>query len=115
MNVDASILPKEVAALVHHIELNRSGWWDKVVQRLALAAVWWSDHPPSADEIKRTLLQEFKLSLSDDKLRAVLTALEKQDLLVALHEGQYRIPDAQRSMFEQDIAAAEKVELDAGG
>lgn len=113
MSADASLLPKEVAALVHHIELNRSGWWDKVIQRLALAAVWWSDHPPSADEIKNTLLQEFKLSLSHDKLRAALSALEKQDLLVANHEGQYRIPDAQRSVFEQDIAAAEKVEFDA--
>ena len=113
MTTDATLLPKEVATLVHHIELNRAGWWDKVVQRLALAAVWWSDHPPTADEIKKTLLQEFKLSLSHDKLSAVLSALEKQDLLVALHEGQYRIPDAQRLVFEQDVAAAEKVELDA--
>lgn len=113
MSADASLLPKEVAVLVHHIELNRSGWWDKVVQRLALATVWWSDHPPSADQIKKTLLQEFKLSLSHDKLRAALSALEKQDLLVALQEGQYRIPDAQRLVFEQDIAAAEKVEFDA--
>ncbi|TCV81059.1 hypothetical protein [Sulfurirhabdus autotrophica] len=113
MSAEATLLPKEVAALVHHIELNRSGWWDKVVQRLTLAAVWWSDHPASVNEIKKTLLQEFKLSLSHDKLRAVLSVLEKQDLLVALHEGQYRIPDAQRLVFEQDIAAAEKVELNA--
>lgn len=115
MSADTTLLPKEVAALVHHIELNRSGWWDKVIQRLALAAVWWSDHPPSADEIKKTLLQEFKLSLSHDKLRTALTALEKQDLLVALQEGEYRIPDAQRLVFERDIEAAEKVEFDARG
>lgn len=113
MNADASLLPKEVAALVHLIELNRSGWWDKVVQRLALAAVWWSDHPPSADEIRKTLSREFKLALSDDKLRAALSALEKQDLLVALPERKYRIPDAQRLVFERDIEAAEKVEVDA--
>lgn len=113
MSADASLLPKEVAALVHHIELNRSGWWDKVAQRLALAAVWWSDHPPSADEIKKTLSQEFKLALTEDKLRAALSALEKQDLVVALQEGKYRIPDAQRLVFEQDIEAAEKVEVDA--
>ncbi len=113
MSADATLLPKEVATLVHHIELNRSGWWDKVVQRLALAAVWWSDHPPSADEIKNTLSQEFKLSLSHDKLRTVLNALEKQNLLVALQEGRYRIPDVQRLVFEQDISAAEKVESSA--
>lgn len=113
MSTDASRLPKEVAALVHHIELNRSGWWDKVVQRLALAAVWFSDHPPSTDEIKKTLLQEFKLSLTHEKLRAALSSLEKQDLLVALEGTRYRIPDSQRAVFEQDIEAAEKVESDA--
>ena len=96
MTADPAVLPKEVAVLVHHIELNRSGWWDKVIQRLALAAVWWSDHPPSVDEIKQTLSQQFKLSLSHEKLRSVLSALEKQDLLVLLPEQQYRIPDAQR-------------------
>ena len=115
MTADASLLPKEVAALVHHIELNRSGWWDKVVQRLVLAAVWWSDHQPSVHEIGKTLLQEFKLPLTQDKLRGVLSALEKQGFLVALDGGQYRIPDAQRIVFEQDIAAAEKVESDARG
>ena len=51
--------------------------------------------------------------MSDDKLRVALRALEKQDLLVALPEGRYHIPDARRLEFEQDIAAAEKVELDA--
>ena len=84
-----------------------------MVQRLVLAAVWWANHPPSVDEIKKTLLQEFKLSLSHDKLRVALGDLEKQDLLVALPAGQYRIPDAQRLVFEQDIAAAEKIESDA--
>lgn len=113
MSTDASRLPKEVAALVHHVELNRSGWWDKVVQRLALAAVWLSDHPPSTDEIKKTLLQEFKLSLTHEKLRAALSSLEKQDLLVVLEDTRYRIPDSQRAVFEQDIEAAEKVESEA--
>lgn len=113
MSTDASRLPKEVAALVHHVELNRSGWWDKVVQRLALAAVWLSDHPPSTDEIKETLVQEFKLSLTHEKLCAALSSLEKQDLLVVLEDMRYRIPDSQRAVFEQDIEAAEKVESDA--
>ena len=113
MNTDPSRLPKEVAALVHHIELNRSGWWEKVIQRLALAAVWWSDHPPRIDEIRHTLSREFKLSLTVDKVRGVLSALEKQNLLVELPDAQYRIPDAQRLVFEQDIEAAERVESDA--
>lgn len=113
MTADPSLLPKEVAALVHHIELNRAGWWDKVIQRLALAAVWWAAQPPSVDELKQTLSQEFKLSLSNDKLCAVLRALEMQDLLVVLPSEKYRIPDSQRQAFEKEIALAEQVESKA--
>lgn len=113
MSAIAALLPKEVVALVHHIELNRSGWWDKVVQRLALAAVWLSDYPPSTQEIKKTLLDEFRLSLSHERVRAALSALEQQNLLVALDDDKYRIPDSQRVLFEQEVEAAEKVESDA--
>ena len=113
MSTGPSTLSKEVVALVHHVELNRSGWWDKVVQRLALAAVWLSDHPPSTQEIKTTLLEEFSLPLSDEKLRAALSALEQQGSLVALDDDRYRIPDSQRVSFEQEIEASEKVGSDA--
>lgn len=113
MSQNTSLLPEEVVALVHHIELNRSGWWDKVVQRLTLAAVWLSDHPPITQEIKKTLLEEFRLSLSHEKLSAALSALEQQNLLVALGDDKYRIPDTQRAVFEQEVEAAEKVGADA--
>jgi len=53
MSTGRSVLSREVMALVHHVELNRAGWWDKVVQRLTLAAVWLADHAPSVLEIKR--------------------------------------------------------------
>ncbi len=35
MSTNRSILPKEVIALVQHIELNKAGWWD--IQNLRLA------------------------------------------------------------------------------
>ena len=113
MSAAPSHLPNEVVALVHHVELNRSGWWDKVAQRLTLAAVWLSDHPPKAQEINKTLLKEFSLSLSHEKLSVALAALEQQNLLVALEDGKYRIPDPQRVLFEQELEVAEKVESDA--
>jgi hypothetical protein len=52
MSTSAKLLPTELAALVHHVELNRSGWWDKAVHRLVLAAVWLSETPPTIPEIQ---------------------------------------------------------------
>ena len=48
----AKLLPTEVAALVHHVELTRAGWWDKAVHRLVLAAVWLADKPLTVREIQ---------------------------------------------------------------
>ena len=113
MIAHTTLLPKEVAALVRHIELNRSGWWDQVIQGLTLSAVWLSAYPPNVAEIKKTFLEEFKLTLSHGNLLTAIGALEKNDFLVALPNGKYRIPDAQRLLFEQNIAEAEKDEFDA--
>lgn len=115
MSANTSLLPKEVTALVHHVELHRAGWWDKTVHRLVLAAVWLSDRSPSTYEIQKTLKEEFRLSLSAGKLSSALSALESQGLLVPLPDDSFRIPDKQRAVFEQDIAATEKVEANARG
>jgi hypothetical protein len=79
MSTNTSLLPKEVTALVHHIELNRAGWWDKTVHRLVLAAVWLSDHTPNTDEIQATLKAQIRLSISKGKLSSVLSTLETQN------------------------------------
>jgi len=113
MSTNSSLLSKEVTALVHHVELNRAGWWDKAVQRLVLAAVWLSDHTPKPDEIQTTLKNEFQLSLSTAKLSSALSSLESQNMLIPFPNGSYRIPDKQRSDFEGEIADAEKVASDA--
>ncbi len=34
-NIDANILN-----LVQHVELNKIGWWDSVIQQLILATLW---------------------------------------------------------------------------
>jgi hypothetical protein len=106
-------LSKEITALVQHVELNQAGWWEKSVQRLVLAAVWLSDHSPNSEEILRTVKEVFSLPLSNGKFMATLNTLEKQDFLVKLTDGTYRIPDVQRKVFEQEITAAEKIEKDA--
>ena len=113
MSTNNSLMPKEAAALIQHIELNRAGWWDKAVHRLVLAAVWLSDEPPGADTIQASLIATFRLTLSTQKLSSALVSLESHKMLVRLQNDTYRIPDQQRTVFEQEIAASEKVESEA--
>jgi hypothetical protein len=113
MSTNNSLLPREAVALVQHIELNKAGWWNKAVHRLVMAAVWLADEPPSVDAIQAALKGTFKLSLPAPKLNQALTWLESQKMLLRLPSDTYRIPEEQRAVFEEEIAASEKVEVQA--
>lgn len=113
MSKNNSLLPREAVALVQHIELNKAGWWDKAVHRLVMAAVWLAEEPPSVVAIQAALKRTFKLSLPTPKLNLALTSLESRKMLLRLQSDTYRIPEEQRVVFEKDIAASEKVEVQA--
>lgn len=109
------LLRKEVTALIHHIELNKDGWWDKAVQRLVLATIWLDSEPLNSDQITTSLESSFRLKLGSLKLGDVLTKLEQQNSLVKLPGDLYRIPDAKRTEFEQEVQASEQAEARAKG
>lgn len=113
MSTNKSLLPKEAAALVQHIELNKAGWWDKAVHRLVLAAVWLADAPPDVGTIQASLKSTFKLQLSSPKLTAALASLESKQMLLRLPNDTYRIPEEHRVVFDKEIAASEKAEGEA--
>ena len=102
-----------LAAIVHHVELNRAGWWDKAVQRLVLAAMWSFDKPITIDKILLSIRNEFSLVLSEAKIDSAINGLEAQNVLVRLSGSKFRISDEQRTVFEKEISDAETVERNA--
>lgn len=113
METSIPVLSKELTMLVQHIELNRSGWQDKTIQKLVIGMVWLTDCPPCVEKIQDILKQECFLTLGLDKINSVLSGLIKDKLLIRLPDGTYRIPDSQRKKFEQEIKKIERVEREA--
>lgn len=105
--MDKQSLSEEVVALVHNIELNQAGWWDKTVSRLVMAAAWKSDKPIPKSTIKAVLSGEFKLEVTDAKLDSILSKLENTGDLVRSTGAHYQIPASKRLVFDQEIRAAE--------
>ena len=112
MSKDNSLLPKEAVALVQHIELNKAGWSEKAIHRLVLASVWLADEPPSLSAIQDSLKSSFKVSLATNKLESALESLESKQMLLRLPSDTFRIPQDQRVVFEKEIEASEKGELE---
>ncbi len=110
MNTNSSLLPREVIALVSHVELNRAGWWEKTLQRLILAAVWLMKENQAKDKISRMLKDNWNLTVSPEKLESVLNSLIDENALIKVSNDIYRISEEKRKIFETDIDAAEKAE-----
>ncbi len=113
MSTSYSLLPREVTALISHVELNQAGWWDKTLQRLVLATVWLMEESPDRAKISRMLKESWNLTVSPEKLESVLNSLMDEDSLIKVSNDVYRIPEEKRKIFERDIKAAEKAESDA--
>ncbi len=107
------LLPREVSALVHHVELNRAGWSDKTLNRLVLATMWLAGENLNETQIYRNMQDTFSLTVGKEKLASVIRSLKSEDSLIEISNGVYRIPEGARSEFEREIGEAEEVEAKA--
>ena len=57
-------LPPELISLVHHIELNKAGWWEKGIQRCVIAGIWLSGDPLTPTEVSEELRARFSMSIA---------------------------------------------------
>ena len=106
-------LPPGLVSLVHHIELNKAGWWDRGTQRLILAAVWISQSHPTPAEVRHRLLQDFRLDIGEESFKRHVSGLCGSDSLVVLPGGQLKITESARKRFEETISEAEELEARA--
>ena len=111
MDTVKAMIPAEIVAIVQNTELNRSGWWDKTIQRLILGVAWLAGKPVTVSDIQQNIKSAVQLNLSLTKIRSAIKDLEKQDALVPLDSSLYRIPDSYRPKLEKDIAKARDVNL----
>jgi len=111
MDKAKTMMPAEIVAIVQNTELNRSGWWDKTIQRLILGVAWLAGKPVTVSDIQQNIKSAVQLNLSLTKISSAIKDLEKQDALVSLDSSLYRIPDSYRPKLEKDIAKARDANL----
>jgi hypothetical protein len=104
-------LPPELVSLVHNIELNKAGWWDKGAQHLILFAVWILGTATVTD-VKDMLQRDFGLDIGDDLLKHHIGILRGSDSLLLLN-GRLGITESARKKFEERTKDFEELEARA--
>jgi len=106
-------LTQELIRLIHHVELNKVGWWEKTIQRLILAAMWLSGGNATSQGILEILQKDFQVNLDAAKIDAQINKLCRSGTLAPLSDGRIKISEQAKKDLENAIKEAEGVEQKA--
>jgi len=103
----------EISALVHHVELHKTGWWDKALNRLVLAVIWIENGKLKNVEIKQALKTTFGVEITSSKLFSILDSLKSSNFILEIQKNEFKVSEATIGEFEQEIKTAEDAEKKA--
>jgi hypothetical protein len=107
------MLPPELISLIHHVELNKAGWWDKAVQQFILSALWRSGEPMILQAILKSIRRDFKATIGQEKTQTQIKALCASGLVVSLPSDQFKVSESALRKFKKDLKEVETVEKGA--
>ena len=103
-------LSPAIVALIHHTELNRSGWFE-AYKKHAISTLFWlenTDLSPQDIIDKQTDLGITGLSVPETS--AFLSELCDENVLIKINEGQYRLTESSFHEVGKLISSAETLE-----
>jgi hypothetical protein len=86
-------LSPELVSLIHHVELNQSGWWKKAVGQVIKGVLWKEKKPLTIVELKVALRRDVGISLPDDVLDKQLEILATQHSVVVLPGPNFKLTE----------------------
>lgn len=95
-------LPRELRSLIHHVELHRSGWWDRALERLVVVTLW-RQAPASAEELVTTLAGSLDGRLSRERVEAVIARSEASGAVVETADGRYKTSEEVGRALRQEL------------
>jgi hypothetical protein len=106
-------LKEELVSLIHHIELNKVGWWDKTIQRIILGIIWSSGNRLSAKAVYNTSKNKYHINITQDIVdRMVQTSIDS-DILALLPSEELKILEEPLKSFETELEQTKDVAEEA--
>lgn len=93
MRMTARRLSPELVSLVHHVELNESGWWKKAVGQVVRGLLWRARQPLDVEAIRQAAVSEIGVELSPDILRDQLNSLISQHVAIEVPGSGFKLTE----------------------
>ncbi len=113
MTGDSPGLRPELTALVHHVELNEAGWWDKGLQHLIVSMIWLSEESPTIADVVARLETECSLKVDSDRVGSQLKELMEQGSVIRTAQDRLKISEENAKSFAASLEEAMQSEAKA--
>jgi hypothetical protein len=97
----------ELLSLVQNLELNRSGWWDRALDRFMIAAFWLSPGKKALASLRADLIRHFNVTIDIARIQSQADRLCNDGTLIRLPAGEYSLADSARRDFENEVASSD--------
>jgi hypothetical protein len=102
-------LPRELLAILHHVQLHKDGWWSDAVDRTILAVLTTTGQPATAADITRDVARHAGFQVERSVLEERLDALSEAGNVLAIN-GKFSISEALRAQIGEDRERLEVLE-----
>ncbi|MBA1245550.1 hypothetical protein [Pseudomonas japonica] len=100
-------LSAETVSLIHHVELNESGWWKKALGQVVQSALWQLNKTVDIGELQAKLKEDLYYEVANDRLLAQLDILSAQGAVTTLAK-KYKLTETKRAELTAAKAVADK-------
>ncbi|XEG74055.1 hypothetical protein QA447_07430 [Pseudomonas sp. abacavir_1] len=99
-------LSADIVSLIHHVELNESGWWKKGVSQIIRGVLWKAQTPLTIKSLKHAISREAGgVALTDEELAKQLAEMSGNGSVSMLPDSTYKLTE--RAYKELSTANAE--------
>lgn len=102
-------LSPSLVSLIHHVELNQSGWWNRAIQEVVLNALFEIDSPASAVQVVRFAAETWGITIGALQTEEMLGQLLQQNLLIE-SDGTFKVSEKERRRIEEERTAIAALE-----
>lgn len=106
-------LPPQLVSLLNYVELNKTNWHDKIIQRLIISTIWIGCKDLNVEEIKVGLQDAFSINVDRTTLTRNIDSLCSNGELLRIEQQKYRISDQHLNKFVASLKETEDNEQKA--
>lgn len=106
---DGLTLSPQVISLIHHVELQKAGWWDRALEHLVLAVLWLHGKPLAAPQIADGLAKSLGVRVHSENVEARLEGLKKIGAVVQQGDA-FAVSETERQELEEGVKETEALE-----